>query len=194
MANSVVIIAGTPGVGKTSLAKVLAGIFNAKHIDLSELTISKKLFSYYDEERESYVINENAVVDEVLKLVKSEERIIIDTHYPEILPSSIVDKVIVLRLNPLILEERLRRKNWSWKKIRENVLAEILSVVSINAIEKFGPNKVYEIDATGKSINEIAEIAVKIISGEYGHKQGTSIDWLEKLPLDIILRYERKEA
>ncbi len=191
----VIVIAGTPGVGKTTLSRLLATRLNAIHVDLSRLAIEKKLFSHYDEERQTYVIDEHAVVEEVSKIIRECDRsVIIDTHYPEILPPEMVDIVIVLRLHPRKLEERLWRKGWQWNKIRENVLAEILSVVSINAIQRFGTNRVYEVDVTEKSVEEILETVIEIIEKRRGFKTGLQIDWLTIISPEEISRYEKKEV
>ncbi len=184
-----IIIAGTPGVGKTTIAKKVADKINALHIDLSELAMSKKLFSHYDDERDTYVIDENRVVEEVLEIIRKHEYIVIDTHYPEILPKEEIDMVIILRLHPRVLEERLKNKNWVWEKIRENVLAEILSVVAVNAVRKFGEDKVYEIDTTNKSVEEVVKTVLEIIDRSNGYKSGLYIDWLTTLSIEEINRY-----
>ena len=184
-----IVVAGTPGVGKTTVAKLLASRLNALHIDLSKLALEKKLYSHYDEERQSYVIDEYRVVEEVGEIIKSNPRVIIDTHYPEILPDDLVDVVIVLRVRPDILEERLKTKNWPLKKIRENVLAEILSVVSINAIQRFGDDKVYEINTTGLTVEGVVEKVMSILENPEKHKRGIWVDWLVILPPEEITKY-----
>lgn len=190
----VIVIAGTPGVGKTTISKILVDKLGVIHIDLSELAISKRLYSFYDEKRESYVIDEYRLVSELKRILKQNNIFIIDTHYPEILPKEIVDIVIVLRLHPRILEKRLQAKNWSWRKIRENLLAEILSVVTVNAIEKFGINKVYEINTTDKTLEQVIENIIDILEEPGKHKPGLVIDWLTILPPEEILKYEYEEV
>jgi len=184
-----IVIAGTPGVGKTTVSSILARKLNAVHVDLSRLALEKNLTLYYDEERESYVIDEEKLVNEVLKLASVHERLIIDTHYPEILPKDFVDVVIVLRLKPSILEKRLLAKNWPLKKVRENVLAELLSVVTVNAIEKFGAEKVFEIDTSGMSVENVVEKVLEILSNPDKHERGFRVDWLTLLPIDEVAKY-----
>jgi len=186
---SKIVIAGTPGVGKTTVSEILARRLNAVHVDLSKLAIEKNLILYYDEERESYVIDELRLVEEVARIVNLYERVIIDTHYPEVLPRDLVDIVVVLRLRPDELEKRLAAKKWPLRKIRENVLAEILSVVAINAFEKFGELKVYELNATGLTIEEVVERIIDLLRHPTKYEPGIKIDWLLLLSPEEVTKY-----
>lgn len=176
-----IVIAGTPGVGKTSVAKTLSERIGGFHLDLSSYALSRNLLLYYDEDRESYVIDENRLIQEVVDLLGRIDVVVIDTHYPEIIPNNVIDAVFIIRLNPNVLYERLRTKNWSLRKIKENVLAEALSVVALNALEHFGYEKVFEIDSTNLSIEEIASVIIKVMEGGGGLEPGVRIDWLETL-------------
>lgn len=190
MDKKVIVIAGTPGVGKSIVSERLTSILGYRYVNLSKLAVEKNLLSHYDEERETYVVDEHSLVNEVLELLKESSGLIIDTHYPEILPKDIVDIVIVLRLNPIVLENRLRNRGWSRRKINENVLAEILSVVTINAIEKFGETKVFEIDVTSRSVDEIVERIIDIIQNKHKYTPSQIIDWLTTLSPEEITKYE----
>jgi adenylate kinase len=186
----VIIIAGTPGTGKTTIAKLLAMRINGLHIDVSRYIINNKLYTDYDEKRLSYVIDEERTIDALKKIItRSDKPVIIDTHYPEIIPPEIVDYVFVLRTHPRILEERLKRKNWPISKVRENVMAEILSIVTYNAINRFGEDKVFEIDTSNKSPDEIVEYIIDIIKGVRKPFR-ERIDWLTILSPEEIMRYE----
>ncbi len=183
-----IVITGTPGTGKTSVAKRVAEILKAPHIDLSKLVIDEQLYVDYDEERASFIIDEEKVIEKLKELLNKNNLVIIDSHYGEIVPREYVDKVIVLRTDPEILEERLKKKGWWWEKIRENIEAEILSICTINAINVFGEEKVYEVDTSSKDIEETVREVVEIIKGtrkDYGLKY----DWLSLKSIDRLAKY-----
>ncbi len=185
-----IVIGGTPGTGKTTIARRLAEIMGYRHIDVSAFVIENKLYTDYDAHYLSYVIDEEKVVNELKKIILS-EKVVIDTHYPEIIPPDLVEVVVILRTRPSILETRLRERNWPWHKIRENVMAEIMSVPTVNAIEAFGRDKVYEVDTSEKTIDETLNEVIGIIKGERKPESGLRYDWLALLPLEEIMKYER---
>lgn len=174
--GKVIVVTGTPGVGKTHISQRLAKVLNALHIDLSSFVIERGLYIEYDEEAESYVIDEERVVEELRKVIEERELVIVDSHYGEIVPEDYVILVIVLRIDPVELRNRLIKKGWKKAKVKENVEAELLSICTINAIEAYGENKVFEVDTTGKEVDEVINEILKIIRGEGipGHR----IDWL----------------
>ncbi len=184
----IIVVSGTPGTGKTVIAKLLAEELGACYVNLSEMVLKEKLYVGYDESRGSYIVDEERVRSRLRELVKDCNILVVDGHYGEIAPREYVDKVIVLRTDPLELEERLRRKNWSWEKIRENIAAEILGVCTVNALEEQGADKVYEVDTTNRSPQEVVkEIIEEVLTGK--KPSGPRIDWLTLKPLEVIERY-----
>lgn len=182
----IVCISGTPGVGKTALAKRLAEILGVEHIELSRHVIEKGLYQSFDEERQSYVIDEDAVRDYIRRLYSSIGPFVLDSHYAELTPRDLVEVLIVLRLDPRELRKRLTARGWSARKVAENVEAELLSIPTRNAIEELGEDLVAEIDATGKSLDEIVEIAQAILFGEKPYELGHRIDWMTLIPLSEL--------
>ena len=86
------------------------------------------------------------------------EILLIEGHLAHYLKPEVV---IVLRANPFLLKERLKRRGFSGEKIKENVEAETLDVILVEAVEMC--EIVYEVDTSGKSIEEVANCVKQII-------------------------------
>ncbi|WP_456472573.1 adenylate kinase family protein [Methanocaldococcus sp.] len=159
-------ITGTPGVGKTTVSKILGEKLNYKVIDITEVVKKFKLYKEYDKDMDSYVID----FDKLKDFLKDKDNVILDGHVSHLLDP---DYTIVLRCNPKIIEERLKKRGYSEKKILENVQAEILDVCLCESKEK-----VYEINTTGKDPEEIANEIVKAI--KEGKERKGVVNWLDK--------------
>jgi len=190
----VFVLAGTPGTGKKSIGAVLLKQCGLLVVNLSSVVIEHGLTVAYDQERDSYIVDEEKVADFIRNYVSGlSGDIVIETHYPEIIPRDIVHAVFVLRTNPLVLEERLLKRGWSRRKVNENVMAEILGVVAYNAVESFGAERVFEIDTSSTPLDVVAETICKAIRGEVNLEPGIRIDWLSQLPFDVVKRFEDYE-
>lgn len=183
----IIVISGTPGTGKTLLAKSLVERLGACYVNLSNLVMEKKFYTEYDADRNTFIVDEDRVRKYLRDLAQKCELIIVDSHYGEISPKELLDKIIVLRLDPIELEERLRKRGWSESKIRENVQAEILGVCTINALEEQGEEKVFEINVTGKSLEDVLNEALDIIEGR--RKKKEFIDWLTIKSINDLEKY-----
>jgi|Deesub1362B_J571_1020462.scaffolds.fasta_scaffold00265_14 adenylate kinase len=165
-------ITGTPGTGKSTVAEILKRR-GRKIIHLNEYIDRESLFEEWDEERESLIVDEEKLKLHFLSLELSD--VIVEGHLSHFLPC---EKVIVLRAHPRELERRLRKKGYSEKKIKENVEAEALDVILIEALENC--KEVHEIDTTSKLPEEIAEMIEDVIKGRASFPPG-SIDWSEEV-------------
>ena len=89
------------------------------------------------------------------------------------------DKVIVLRVRPEILESRLKARNYSTSKIRENLEAEALGICSAESYEKYG-DKVFELDISDLEISEAIGLIEDVIAngGDYPVGSVDFMDWL----------------
>jgi len=142
----IIIITGTPGTGKTVLAKKLANLLNFTYIDVNQI-----IKSNYDKKRSTYIINTNKLNRILISLVKNTNKsLIIDSHLSHYLPSKLVDLCIVTKCDLKVLIKRLRKRKYSLNKIRENIDSEIFDICLNEAIED---NHNIMIIDTSKKIN-----------------------------------------
>ena len=163
----IVAITGTPGVGKTSVCSHLREL-GFQVIDINKL-VSERFHRGFDNKRRCFVADLRKLRRHVKRIHKSaakekqdnrrEHILLLDSHISHLLHP---DVAIVLRANPLELAERLRRKGFEERKIKENVQAETLDVILVEAVERC--KFVYEIDTTGKSVEAVAECVREILS------------------------------
>ena len=108
----------------------------------------------------------------------ADKAIIIDGHYShELLNEKKVTLVILLRKAPWELREILQKRNYSNKKILENLEAEIMGVIAEEARERYPLEKIHEVDTTGKSIDDLVQEIIRVINGEIPSNPKL-IDWL----------------
>lgn len=175
-------LTGTPGTGKTTVSNFLERKRHWKVIHLNDLIKEEHLYTEIDKERDAVIADMELIRQRLAEIIsgKENEVIILESH----LAHYIADTVIVLRLYPPELKIRLKARSYSEEKIKENVEAEALDVILVEAFEWC--EKVFEINTTGKSIEEtgqdIEKIIEHILSGSeeelLEYKPG-SIDWID---------------
>jgi adenylate kinase len=179
--HSVIVVTGTPGTGKTTFSKRLASKMGADHIELTRFVSERRLYTGFDRRRNSRVINLVRLQSSMGRLIAGASGpIIIDTHIPEAIRAKApVKAVFVLRCHPRILNKRLRYKKWRQSKIRENVLAEILDVCLINAVEWFGRSRVAQLDTSRTRVDRCVASAKRMLS--HPSRSTVKIDWITTL-------------
>jgi adenylate kinase len=175
----VIVIAGVPGVGKTTVAGALADRLECPVIGVSELAMKEDILLGRDHERETDVVNLQKLKERVGDTVSATKGpIIVEGHYAyDVVPIGLVSHAIVLRRAPWVLKEELRERDYSDKKIRENVEAELLDLPLVEAIEALGPERVCEVDTTGRTLDDTADGALGIVEGLLPCRRKL-VDWL----------------
>ena len=186
----IIIVTGTPGVGKTIIGKLLARKTGSTFLSLGDIVRRNRLHKGFDRRSGSYIINERAVEKKLQKYFEDhrEKGMVFETHFV----SSIIHKTpgvvaVVLRLDPVVLARRLGARNWPKRKIWENVEAEIIDLSLYDAFKVLGKARVYEIDATGKRPGNIVREVLNVLSRKEGWSSKSN--WLEKY--DPILLSKR---
>jgi len=152
------VVTGTPGTGKTTATEQLADDTDAEIIHLNDAIREFELYSERDADRDSLITDLDAVRDHL-----GEWRGILESHLAHHFTA---DRVVVLRCEPSVLEDRLRDRGDSDAKARENAESEALDVVLSEAVEQHGPDAVYEIDTTDRKPSEVAAEIAAVRNGD----------------------------
>ena len=179
MTAKLVVITGTPGVGKSTIGRLLAERVGAQYVDLGRLVRDRGLYVGVDEEDGSLIVDLKLLADEVSRLAGSTDGwVVLEGHYAhQVAPKNAVYLVFVLRKNPHQLREELRSRGYREGKISENLEAEILDVCLWEAVELHGREKVYEVDVSDRNPEEVVEELLNAIKAGAGGRVGI-VDWL----------------
>jgi len=183
---NIILITGTPGVGKTTLAKHFSRKAGFKLVEPNRLVRKERLYSSYDGVRKTYVVDEGKLRRRLETLSRSTEKIVLPTHLVGgFLPKASVKAALILRLDPVILYNRLRARGWTKQKAWENTEAEILDVCLQESLLLLGPRKVHEIDTTRKSALAVYREALRALSTGRSGRLGV-VNWLARYdPLEL---------
>lgn len=133
------IVTGTPGTGKTTVAKQLAKKYHGQYLDVNAIIRKQHLKEGYDRKRKTALIDTdklNTVLIGIIKEAKKKKEIlVIDSHLSHYLPAKWVDLCIVTKTNLKKLKQRLQRRGYSKAKIQENLECEIFDVCLTEAEE-----------------------------------------------------------
>ena len=189
--DTVIFISGTPCTGKTTVANELNDYlsdngFDSELIRINDFAIENDLVLGEDPDKFYKVIDVDKLNDclnnEINDFLSEDSDnsikvLIVEGHLSHLCEGA--DKMIILRLNPSILKNRLEERNYSESKIQENLEAEALAVCSAEAYEIYG-EMASEIDVTNQSIEDTLNSILAIASGNLECPVG-SIDFMEWL-------------
>ncbi len=159
-------LTGTPGAGKTTIS----GLLSNKIISLSDYY---EKFSDGKGDDGEWIVNVNNLNSSIRDL----EWEIAEGNFSHRL--NVIDKAIVLRCDPVVLAKRLKERNYSNQKIRENLEAEAMGIIFSETMKYYGNENLIQLDTTQKSAKECAEIITNYINNNI--KVEEEIDYSERI-------------
>jgi adenylate kinase len=161
-------LTGTPGTGKTTVSALLP----YRVVDLDILVKEGLNLGMYPDRGCLDADMEGLELKLTEMDMDTEEVTILESHFSHYF----ADEAVVLRLAPSELKKRLITRGYSDTKIRENLEAEAVDVILVEAIEFC--SQVSEIDTTAKSPQEVANLVIKAIRKDMRFEPG-KVEWLE---------------
>jgi adenylate kinase len=170
-------LTGTPGTGKTSVAETLRER-GWIVLDLNKIARDHGYIIGRDPERDTDLVDLDKVSRFLEKEFGDDKDIILEGHWAHKLQ---VQRAIVLRCNPKSLARRLRERDYKKSKIDENVEAELIDVILVEAVMGLGERCVSEIDTTRKGIRSTADAVERVLNGDFNNYKVGSVDWSGQL-------------
>ncbi len=130
----IIVVTGTPGTGKTNVARLISKKYNLKYVDLNKLIKNNKLYEKYDKKFKTFIVDIKKLKKFLADYVKNKD-VVIDSHLSHYLDKKYVDLCVVVKCDIKVLKKRLKKRKYSKIKIRENLDSEIFDVCLIEAKE-----------------------------------------------------------
>lgn len=174
----VILVTGTPSVGKTTTSKLLTEKLSAEYINLTEYVKTNNLTLGEDEQRQTTIVNEQDLTEKLSETIVQlkKENVVVDGHFAaSVTPADLVDYVFVLRRNPKELKQEMIKSGFNDTKINENLAAEILDTCLVEALQT--QKNVCEVDVTGKTVENIVKEILDVLDNPKKCVSGF-VDWL----------------
>ncbi|RKP02883.1 hypothetical protein CXG81DRAFT_5065, partial [Caulochytrium protostelioides] len=164
-----ILITGTPGTGKTTLADLLAAAGGLHLINVGNLVRDRALHHGYDAHMQTHVMDEDGVLDAMepwlgdgahdpagaadddLRAAQAQRGrgVVVDHHSCELFPERWFDLVVdafaaaaTSTDGTAILYDRLAARGYPAHKIQENVQCEMMGVVLEEAVASYAPDRI----------------------------------------------------
>lgn len=135
-------VTGTPGCGKTTLAKQLGEKLNLKVINEKDFALKNSLGKFNDENELEIPLKE--FEKKANSFLAKNDNILFEGHV--LCETKLkVDKVLLIQVDPEELELRLEQRNYSVDKIMDNVFCEGIDYCKKHVMRNYSKNKIISI-------------------------------------------------
>ncbi|MEK6958956.1 MAG: AAA family ATPase [archaeon] len=139
-----IVVTGTPGSGKTILAKALGEKLDYKVINEKDFALKNSLGIFNEENELEIPIKK--FQSKANAFLKKNDDVIIEGHVVCEMKLN-VDKVILIRVHPEVLESRLEQRNYAPQKMMDNVFCEGIEYCKKQAVKNYSKKAIIEIES-----------------------------------------------
>ena len=158
---TIIAVTGTPGTGKSTVAKELAKALKYKFVNVNQFIKEQNLSDGFDKERDCEIIDVKKLNKTLEKFLKNKNAVV-DSHLSHNLPKKLVDVCVITKCELKELRKRLESRKYSEEKIRENLEAEIFNTCYQEAVQN--GHKALVVDTTnGFKVKELM-ILIKLVN------------------------------
>ncbi|XP_050460691.1 adenylate kinase isoenzyme 6-like [Cataglyphis hispanica] len=140
-----ILVAGTPGVGKSLMSRILSEKTGLEWLDVSKIAIENECVVEYDDVYQTDLVDEEMLLEGVLDSLMDEGGKIVDFHSADFFPKIWFDIVFVLRTDNIILYDRLKERGYCGEKLEYNITCEISETILEEARSYYRTEIVYEL-------------------------------------------------
>ena len=170
-------LTGTPGVGKSTLAALVAGRPDWTVVDVKGWARQAGVVDGYDSEQDAEVID---VVALAARIEPERTRFTLyEGHLSHLLP---VDVAWVVRLDPVALQPRLAARGYPRWKVEENLEAEALDLILQEALDEVP--RVIQRDGTRRTPEQLLSAFTEATDRQLKGHDLEAVDWSDRLPLE----------
>ena len=175
-----IVITGSPGTGKSVIAKLLAEKMNLELIDIKKVVKENSLLEGIEVDIPK--------LKNALGFLDEKDDYVVEGHLAcefEI-PA---DFIFVLRADPEILKKRFEERDYPNEKINENLMAEMLDYC-VQRAEKYYDN-VLELDTSERTIEQCVDEIQEAVKNN--KKKLDNVDYSDYLSRTLEGKYEGRE-
>ncbi len=178
LSTGTIVVLGAPGSGKTVVARALSERLGCGYLSVGALALNKGYIVERDLKRDSYIIDEDRVREEIRKILEEIPCLVVETISPYAIPRERVSLVVVVRCRPSLLLGRLRERGYGPRKMRENIEYEAIDGPLFDAMRIASEERIVEVDGCEGSLEDEINL---VLSGRSSRRFNWTQDFLSIL-------------
>ncbi|MFA5125678.1 MAG: AAA family ATPase [archaeon] len=153
------LITGTPGCGKTTLAKKLGQKLGLRVINEKEFALNNAIGKFNDENELEIPLKD--IEKKINSFLKKNKNIILEGHV--LCETKLkVDAVILVTISPEDLEMRLEKRNYSTQKIMDNVFCEGIDYCKKHVERNYPKSKIIRVVSSNNPLSTFTKTLKKL--------------------------------